>query len=167
MDLLYLWIMLALAGACLHIAIKKYRTKDRIIEVLLLYLLVFQVGFGSIWGFMGHAFMADNIASYIGWPTGSPFQFEVAVANLSYGILGVLCARYRGNFWAATIVAFSTFYWGAAYGHIVDMLENSNYAPGNIGAPLYLDVVLPVVLLVLLISLRGAGKRQTQTLGLS
>ncbi len=150
MDTLYIWTALTLLGAALHLVFsKKPRTRNRVIEVFLLYLLVIQVGVASIWGFMGHAFMADYIAAYIGWPAGSPFQFEVAVANLSYGILGMLCARYRGSFWAATIIAFSVFYLGAAYGHIVDIVQNANFAPGNAGAPLYLDVVLPVVLISL------------------
>ncbi|MGE5555539.1 MAG: DUF6790 family protein [Methanocella sp.] len=148
MDTLYIWIILTIAGACLHLAVsKKPRTKNRIIEVFLLYVLVVQVGVASIWNFMGHTFMADYIAEYIGWPPGSPFQFEVAVANLSYGILGLLCAKFRGNFWTATIIAYSTFYLGAAYGHIIDILENANYAPGNAGAPLYLDIAIPAVLI--------------------
>jgi hypothetical protein len=63
--------------------------------------------------------------------------------------LGILCAKYRGNFWAATIIAFSIFYLGAAYGHIVDIIQNANFAPGNAGAPLYLDIALPAVLLSL------------------
>ncbi len=150
MDTLYLWIIITILTACLHLVFtKKPRTKKRTIEIFLLYLLVVQVGAASIWSFIGHTFMADYIAEYIGWLPGSPFQFEVAVANLSYGVLGILCAKYRGNFWAATIIAFSIFYLGAAYGHIVDIIQNANFAPGNAGAPLYLDIALPAVLLSL------------------
>ena len=39
---------------------------------------------------MGHTFAADEVAESIGWPTGNPFQTEVAVANLAIGTLGIL-----------------------------------------------------------------------------
>ncbi|MCQ8904725.1 MAG: hypothetical protein NQU45_03285 [Methanothermobacter sp.] len=58
--------------------------------------------------------MLDIIATYIEWPTGSPFQLEVAFANLSFGVLGLLSWKFRGEFWMATIIGFSVFYLGAA-----------------------------------------------------
>ncbi|MCG2828916.1 DUF6790 family protein [Methanothermobacter sp. K4] len=33
-------------------------------------------------------------------------------------------------FWTATIVGFSVFYPGAAYGHIMDALMMGSYSPG-------------------------------------
>jgi hypothetical protein len=57
------------------------------------------LGFSSILAFFGHTFAADEIAAYIGWMPGSPFQFEVAVANLAIGVLGISCVWLRGNFW--------------------------------------------------------------------
>lgn len=123
--------------------------------MLLLYLLAIAVGVGGLWGFIGHVFFADRVAAYIGWPQGSPFQFEVGIANLAFGILGLLCIRIRGDFWTATIISSSTFLLGDAYGHIRDIIVNGNYAPGNAGAPLYLDVIIPVLLISLLVTLRN------------
>lgn len=148
MDTMYIWPILTLILALILIY-RKPRTKNYIIESLLLALLMVMVGLSSIWAFMGHAFMGGRIAAYIGWPAGSPFQLEVAVANLSYGILGLLCLKFRDDFWTATIVGFSVFYLGAAYIHIQDMFRG-NYAPGNVGAPLYFDIILPILLLGLL-----------------
>ncbi|BAW30922.1 MAG: hypothetical protein H5T40_02690 [Methanobacteriales archaeon] len=148
MDTMYIWPILTLILALILIY-RKPRTKNYIIESLLLALLMVMVGLSSIWAFMGHAFMGGQIAAYIGWPAGSPFQLEVAVANLSYGILGLLCLKFRDDFWTATIVGFSVFYLGAAYIHIQDMFRG-NYAPGNVGAPLYFDIILPILLLGLL-----------------
>ncbi|MDI3483465.1 MAG: hypothetical protein PWQ74_52 [Methanobacteriaceae archaeon] len=148
MDTLYVWPILTLILALILIY-RKPKTKNMIIESLLLALLVVMVGLSSIWAFMGHAFMSARIAAYIGWPAGSPFQLEVAVANLSYGILGLLCLKFRDDFWTATIIGFAVFYLGAAYIHIQDMFRG-NYAPGNVGAPLYFDIILPILLLGLL-----------------
>lgn len=160
MDMLYLWIILTVIGALAHLFLSKTpKTKNRVIELFLMYTLVVMVGFTSIWAFLGHAFLANQIAAYIGWPAGNPFQFEVAMANLSYGILGILCIKFRDNFWTATIVAFTTFYWGAAYGHVMDIMNHANYAAGNAGAVLYFDMVLPVVLIVLLLAYRMTLKK--------
>jgi len=126
--------------------------KTPIIETLLVNFLVINVGISSLYAFMGHAFSSKKVAEYIGWPSGNPFQFEVAITNLSFGILGVLCIWFRDNFWIATVIVFSVFALGAAYGHIRDMIKNKNHSPGNTGPPLYSDILKPVFLVGLLIA---------------
>lgn len=119
------------------------------------------VGLGGVWAFMGHALFADETAEMIGWPTGNPFQFEVAVTNLSYGVLGLLCLHYHGKFWWATVIGYTVFMWGAAYGHINEIVVNSNHEPGNAGFVLYADIITPIILFALLIAYgRVAGKEQ-------
>ena len=123
-----------------------------IVETLLVNFLVINVGISALFAFMGHAFSSKKIAEYIGWPSGNPFQLEVAVTNLSFGILGILCIWFRDNFWIATTIGFSVFAFGAAYIHIRDRIKNNNRAPGNAGLPLYSDILKPIVLIVLLIA---------------
>ena len=142
-----IFIILTVAGAILHILI----AKTPVIYTFLLYTFVINVGVNGIISFIGHAFRSDEIAQYIGWPKGSPFQYEVACANLSYGIMGILCIWLRGNFWIATAVAYSVFLIGAGIGHISQMVRAKNFAPGNAGIPLYMDFLKPVVIWVLLI----------------
>jgi len=126
-----------------------------VVESFLLWFLVIVVGFGSLYAFMGHALVADDVARSVGWPTGSQFQFEVALHNLAVGVLGVLCFWVRGDFWSATVIAFVVFGIGAAYGHIHDIRLRHNYAPGNAGPILYIsDILLPLLLIVLLIAYR-------------
>ena len=76
-----------------------------VVESFLLWLLVIVVGVGSLYAFMGHTFAADDVARSIGWPPGSPFQFEVALHDLAIGVLGVLSFWLRGDFWIATVIA--------------------------------------------------------------
>jgi len=123
-----------------------------IVETLLVNFLVINVGISGLYAFMGHAFSSKKVAEYIGWPSGSPFQFEVAVTNLSFGILGVLCIWFRDNFWIATVTGFSVFALGAAYVHIRDIMKNKNHSPGNAGPPLYSDILKPIFLVGLLIA---------------
>jgi len=136
---------LTLFAAFLQIII----AKTPILETLLLYFLVINTGLSGLFAFIGHGFKSEVVAKYIGWPAGNPFQWEVAVSNLSNGVLGVLCFWFRGDFWLATIIAVSVFSLGAAYGHIRDIIVNRNFAPGNAGPPLYSDILKPIVLIAL------------------
>lgn len=127
------------------------RTGAGFFKAFMPWFLATVVGLGGVWSFMGHAFFADETARSIGWPTGNPFQLEVAMANLSYGVLGFLCLRYHGKFWWATMTAYTVFLWGAAYGHIYELVVNSNHEPGNAGFVLYADIITPALLIALLI----------------
>jgi hypothetical protein len=112
--------------------------------------LVFLVGVPGIVGASGHILAADQVAESIGWPKGSPFQYEVGVANLSFGVLGIMCSWVKGDFWTATVVGYSVFLWGAAIGHVREMVTQKNFNPGNAGLVFYMDVLVPTVLYVLL-----------------
>jgi len=129
---------------------KQHRTRHRVTEVFLLSFLVISVGIASLIGFVGHVFFADRVASDIGWATGSPFQQEVAFANLAVGILGITCIWLRGNYWVATVIAATIFLWGAAYGHIMDIIVHGYYTPGNAGGALYDDILVPLITIALL-----------------
>ena len=74
------------------------RTGGRVAEILLIWLLVINIGFGGLYAFSGHLFAADEVAASIGWPSGNPFQTEVAVANLAIGTLGILSYWIRATF---------------------------------------------------------------------
>lgn len=153
MDMVYIFLLVTIIGAVLHLFLSKApQTKNRILEVFLMWFLFIMVGIGSLWAFIGHIFLADMIAASIGWPAGNPFQFEVGIANLSYGILGILCLKFRDNFWIATVTAISVFYFGAAYGHMVNLMRTGNMAPGNAGFALYIDIIIPIILICLLIA---------------
>lgn len=124
-----------------------YRKKNPFSWTLLKYLLFFNVGFMGIIGFIAHTFYAEQTAIHIGWAPGSPFQFEIGMANLAFGIVGLLCLRWHGRFWLATALASSVFYLGCAYGHWVEYTKG-DVAPLNVGPTIWLnDLVLPLVLL--------------------
>lgn len=123
------------------------RTGAALAECVLQHTLVGCVGFLSLFFFAGHWFFADQTARLIGWPEGNPFQKEVALTSLSFACLGLLCARFRGGFWAATAIGASVFYLGAAYVHVMEMVTKANYHPWNAGSPFYYDIVMPLILL--------------------
>jgi heme A synthase len=121
---------------------------------LLAWLLGIQVGLGALWAFLGHYYRSDETAAYIGWRPGSPFQKEIAFANLALGGCGVLAfglrhSPIRDGFWLATILFATLFLVGAFTVHAADLRVGGNKKPGNAGPVFFADIIMPVVLWVL------------------
>ena len=148
----YLFIGLGVLCAVVNIAIdKSARNSKRVIDICLLYALLFGVGVCGLFGGSGHLFIPNKVAKMIGWPPGSPFQFEVGMHDMAWGTLGVLCIWIRGTFRLATGLGWSIFMLGAAYGHIKQTIVAGNFAPYNVGMILP-DILIPVIILSLFIA---------------
>ena len=160
----YLSLVALGVATCLHLWLgKRPVSAGRFAEVLLLYLLVFCAGAGGLMAFLGHTFKAQEIALKIGWQS-SPFQFEVAVADLAFGVLGILCIWQRRGFWTATGIGYAIFMLGCAYGHFQDMTRHGNFSPYNVGLVLWVnDLAIPVVILLLLLARRHLALTQAET----
>jgi hypothetical protein len=138
------------------IAIRKKRNHSAP-DILLGYLFFLAVGLAGIWGFIFHAFFPEMSAKFIGW-ANSPFQFEVAVANLGMGLVGIFGLRAKKSYRIAGTLLTTCFLWGAAYGHVVQMSKMHNFAPGNAGPIFYNDIIMPLLLIIFLLLWRERGK---------
>jgi hypothetical protein len=152
-------VAIAIIGGVVQVVREKDRTPARAAEILLLWWLVVAIGIGGILGAGFHIFDGPQIAEEIGFTRGDGgFQFENAMVDLALGVVGVLCFRFRGLFWLAAIIFVSIQYYGDAYGHFYQMIENDNHEPDNVGVPLYLDLIEPTVCWILYaIMKRGRG----------
>jgi 4-amino-4-deoxy-L-arabinose transferase-like glycosyltransferase len=121
-------LIMAVGQLCLD---KSSRSRERTLEIFLLYLFGIGVAGSGIGGFFGHFFISDSVAESIGWPTGNPFQLEVGFANLAIGILGIIAMGRRDGFREATVIAVTVFGVGATVVHVSDIFETGNLAPGN------------------------------------
>jgi len=138
----------------------------RAAESLLIWSLPLNVGVNGLWAFLGHTARAKETAGEIGWPAGNPFQKEVAVANLAFGVLGLLSARFRGPFWFATAIGQGVFPWGASVVHSREMMKERNFNPGNAGPVFSFDILLPLAHLGLLRAYsRREPRRRSRLLG--
>ncbi len=141
---------IALAGAGLTITLKKLKGTE-LLNMLVGWLLVVCIGLGGVWAFIGHAFFTAQVAESIGWAK-SPFQFEIAVSNLSIGVLGLLCIVFKDRFRLATAVAASVYLLGCAAVHIQQAIAYDNLSVNNIGPLVWIgDIFIPVFILVLVI----------------
>ncbi|HEV2565390.1 MAG TPA: DUF6790 family protein [Microvirga sp.] len=118
-------------------------------EALLSWFLFFSLGVSFLYNFVMHVFFSEMAAAFIGWQT-SPFQKEVGFASLGFSVVGFMAFRGEAGMRLAALVGPACFLWGAAAGHVQQMIEARNFAPGNAGVIFYTDVLLPVVGLALL-----------------
>lgn len=160
----YLNLVVVVVATGLHLWLgKRPVSAGRVVEVLLLYLLVIFVGLGGLMAFLGHTFKAQEIALKIGWQP-SPFQFEVAVADLAFGVLGIMCIWQRRGFRTATGLGYAIFLLGCGYGHLRDMALHGNISPYNVGPVLWVnDLAVPVLILLLLLVRRRLALTQGET----
>ncbi|MEQ7126737.1 DUF6790 family protein [Actinopolymorpha sp. B11F2] len=155
-------------GALLHTLLDRdpaRRTRRRMVE---LWLLWFVVG-GGVWAIVGGIShigpTSDQIATSIGYRQ-SMFQWEVGWADITVGVLGLMCIWKRDSWLTAAVVAVAILYWGDAIGHIMEWVAHDNTAPSNIGA-IPSDILQPLVAVILLIAYRalpaGPGVRPHAT----
>lgn len=118
------------------------------VEGVLLYLLVLGAGVAGLWGFVGHLFLADEVARSIGWAMGSPFQAELAFYHLAMGIVALLSLWIRDRYWIAAGLTPAVFALGAGVVHVRDLLRHGNTAPANWGPDVLVgNLLIPLVLL--------------------
>jgi hypothetical protein len=129
-------------------------------ERLLAWILLLSIGGTGLWAGATHLFFPSIAAAHIGWAV-SPLQFEVGMADLAIGITACLAFWRDLAFKAAVVLVASIFLLGDAIGHVRQMIEAGNFAPGNAGVPFYMDVISPVVALL---ALGLAARRQRRPL---
>jgi hypothetical protein len=117
-------------------------TSAEIAEALLAYFLLFSVGFSFLYNFVMHVFFGEMAARFIGWED-SPFQAEVGFASLGFAAIGLLAFKGSRDMRIAAVLGPAFFLWGAAGGHVYQMVTQHNFAPGNAGIIFWTDVLLP------------------------
>jgi hypothetical protein len=144
------FFLLGLVAAAIQLARHNgARTGPVVVEALLSWLMFFSYGVSYFYNFVFHVFFGETAAAFIGWQN-SPFQAEVGWASLGMSIIGFLAWRGSFDMRLATILASSAFLWGAASGHVVQMVEAHNFAPGNAGIMFWSDILLPIISFALL-----------------
>jgi hypothetical protein len=131
------------------------RNRGGTAERFLAWILLLPIGVTGLWAGISHIFFPAVAAAHIGWQV-SPFQFEVGMADLAVGVTACIAFWQDLSFKAAAVCAASVFLLGDAIGHMREMAEANNFAPGNAGLPFYMDIICPV----LAIALVAIAKRQ-------
>jgi hypothetical protein len=156
--MVFFWLALSLGLAGLELFRRRGedRTTGQSAGVVLKYWLAIGIGLGSIAGGLFHVFDAEQVAREICFTRGDGgFQFENAMGDLSVGVAAFLCLFIRDpRFWLAVIIVSTIQFWGDAYGHIYQMIENDNHCTDNTGPVLWMDIAGPFVAIALYLVMR-------------
>ena len=129
-----------------------------VIEALIRWFIFFSIGVSYLYNGIAHTLFAEYSAKFIGWPN-SPFQLEVGFASFGFAAIGFIAFRGSWQTRLCAILGPSFFLWGAAGGHIFQMLAANDFAPGNAGVVFYTDIFLPIIGGVLLYMSRPSATR--------
>lgn len=134
---------LVVAGVAL-LRMRKPPMQEDVAEKLLAWFLFFSIGVSFLYNFVMHVFFGAMAAAFIGW-ADSPFQAEVGFASLGFAVVGFLAWRGGFGLRLAAVVGPACFLWGAAGGHVYQMITAGNFAPGNAGVIFYSDILIPLI----------------------
>lgn len=150
------WVILII-GFVIHVFLDRkpgHRTKPRVIELFLIWLLVTTGVFGLIGG-LGHiSGQSEALAEQIGYAP-SMFQWEVGWGDIALSVLliGTAWVKGRGAWLTAAVVVLAIQYGGDAIGHIMQYVAHNNTAPSNVGA-IPSDIAQPVIAILFLVLYR-------------
>ncbi len=120
------------------------------------WLLLLGLGLTFLWAAFYHLVFPDFAAAFIGWAP-SPFQFEVGIADLAFGIVACVAFWRTLAFKEAAVIGASIALLGDAAGHVRQMIEAGNFAPGNAGPVFWTDILAPATAIVCLIAAKRAA----------
>jgi hypothetical protein len=144
------FFLLGLIAAVLSLGLNRSNwTKANVVEDVFSWFLFFSFGISNLYNFVMHVFFSGMAAHFIGWEN-SPFQAEVGYASLGFAVVAFLAFKGSFDMRLAALIGPACFSWGAAIGHVADMVKSHNFAPGNAGVIFYSDIFLPLIGLFLL-----------------
>lgn len=143
------FLVIGLFAAAGSLALRRGTSRPSVVEALLRWFLFFSIGCSFLYNFVMHVFFANMAAHFIGW-ANSPFQYEVGFASLGFALVGFFAFRGGPGFRTAAILGPAGFLWGAAGGHVYQMVAAHNFAPGNAGVIFWSDIFIPLAGFLLL-----------------
>lgn len=152
-------LVVALIAAAIHLNVrKKARTKGRVVEVLLHYLIPINLGVMAVITFVAQIFFGRQIAEIMGWQPNPAFQFEVGMVNLGYAIVGFLSIWQKKGFWFSTVLTNAVFLLGCGIAHIYQLMQG---VKASLHGLLFLyvnDIIVPIFLLILVFMYAARSK---------
>lgn len=106
------------------------------------------IGVGAAWIGIAFLLVPQVFADQIGYAQ-TPFQTEVACANLAFATIGFCCIRITDRAREVGALGYLVFLWGALIEHVHTAIAYDNIRPGNVGGILIVDFVVPLVALLL------------------
>lgn len=141
-----MYILLPLILGITHILLKKVKKKK--VEILLNYYIFIGVGIQGVVTGILQMNKPEMVVSFVQWPY-SPFLLELGMANLAFGLLGIVCIWLDKSWKFAAAIGYGLFLLFTGIGHVIN-IARFGANPGDAGAFLYSDLLVPVALFLLI-----------------
>lgn len=138
------FLVIGAVVSAISLGVRRADSSHEVAKRFLAGYLFFAIGVCYAYNFVMHVFFAERAAAFIGWKD-SPFQAEVGYASLGFAAVAMMAARGSRDLQFGAILGPALFMWGAAVGHVMQIVRQHNYAPGNAGIMLWSDLLLPVI----------------------
>lgn len=123
------------------------RSRLSMVTAMIRYILLLAVGVTCLWEFVIQTFFAGSFASSIG-VVQTPFQFEVALANLGIACAAIWAFRKSFDSWVTVAIMATCFNAGTALVFVWNMLFGQVTHAGHM---LYADILTVFMLDLLLL----------------
>jgi hypothetical protein len=125
--------------------IRRNRRNDY--EIIFHWLMFFSVGLTGLYVAFFQVFYPDIVADMLGWHL-SPFQFQLAAANIGFGMVGLFSLKASYSFRLAAVLANVCWMWGDVLSQLYQFFMFQNYSIGNVGTWFWMSLVIPFILLL-------------------
>ena len=117
-------------------------------DMILHYYLIIGVGIQGFITGITQSFFPSLVVSVTDWPY-TPYLIELGFANISYSLLALISIG-MGRCWkVAAVIGFSLFYLMTAARHLFE-IQHIGLNDGNMGGFLFIDLLMPITLLILI-----------------
>lgn len=125
-------------------------SEKKTLDNLLFYFLIINVGIQGVLVGLIQMFAGKVFASYLGW-SWSPFTTELGIANLAFGVLGILSYWKRSfDFWMASALGYSVFLLLSFFNHIHHKIITTHTVKhGHMSPLIYAALLTPITLCIL------------------
>ncbi len=150
------WTTLIITLAATWFFQPRKRNGKGLLENLILFLTVGDIGFFGL--IEAYQYISDPAPAVkaLGSIVVHPLQYEIAMADVAFAVLGFLCYWDRGDFWLATILGNAIFSFGQG------IAELSAYVRQGIGIDpetVFFRIAVPCITLAILLVYRHIQKK--------
>lgn len=92
--------------------------------------ILYMVCFAFFSSAVMHSVFAKKMSAMIGWTTNG-FQYEIAFVSLGLGFGCLYASQHGPEAWIAVSLPVISFLFLAGVNHVVGMIREGNFAPGN------------------------------------
>jgi hypothetical protein len=145
--------ILSVCGAMIHILFvtRKEEVRESSVEVFLLFFLTIAYGFAPFISGLEQLLFPREATSFSGITAAHPVLTQLGFAYLAWGITGLLCIWFRGDFWNMQGIGYSIFLLGSAFTSLREVLMNGAGSDWVAWLSVVVDALAPIIVISLLI----------------